>query len=240
MGKRKRTSDHKKPPAVSCLHSDIMPCSFGMDLPSQEKPSSVVSSVSAAVNPLPSVVDTTDSSVKQPNTHPSHRHYHYNLSRATFIRRSLHNHGNQFSQQNSGIHTDTLSSLCKSASPLRDEKLSFKLASQCSSESGHHAERKPFHRSERIRSSPFAMDSISPDVAKMACGICLKLLRRKACNLGNSLSSSGLSVVAVLVCGHVYHADCLEQRTSEGDRCDPPCPLCVDLSLKIGASGGQD
>ena len=40
-------------------------------------------------------------------------------------------------------------------------------------------------------------------------------------------SSTDLSVVAVLVCGHVYHAECLEQKTRHEDIRDPPCPLCV-------------
>ena len=69
-------------------------------------------------------------------------------------------------------------------------------------------------------------DAVSPDKAKMICGKCQKQLRRKPYFLGNRLASGEFSVVAVLVCGHVYHADCLEERTSLEDRCDPPCPLC--------------
>lgn len=34
-------------------------------------------------------------------------------------------------------------------------------------------------------------------------------------------------IVAVLVCGHLYHAGCLEKMTSEIDQYDPPCPLCT-------------
>lgn len=34
-------------------------------------------------------------------------------------------------------------------------------------------------------------------------------------------------VVAVLVCGHLYHAACLEKMTSELDQYDPPCPVCT-------------
>ncbi|MCD7447089.1 hypothetical protein HAX54_023118 [Datura stramonium] len=45
------------------------------------------------------------------------------------------------------------------------------------------------------------------------CGICAKLL--------NEL------VVAVLVCGHVFHAECLENMTSEINRYDPVCPVCT-------------
>ena len=35
-----------------------------------------------------------------------------------------------------------------------------------------------------------------------------------------------VSTVAMLSCGHVYHADCLEQITTPTDKCDPKCPLC--------------
>ncbi|KAJ6306423.1 hypothetical protein OIU78_021691 [Salix suchowensis] len=33
-------------------------------------------------------------------------------------------------------------------------------------------------------------------------------------------------VVAMLVCGHVYHAECLEATTLEVDKYDPACPIC--------------
>ncbi|XP_043718976.1 uncharacterized protein LOC122666926 isoform X2 [Telopea speciosissima] len=145
-----------------------------MDLSTEVKSPPCVSSVDyTVVHPLTSVMDTTDSSVKLQNTHPSHAHHHYNLSRAMFLRRSCHKYGNRYSWRNSGCHADTLSTLCKGASPLCDEKLSFKFASRCSSESG-------------------------------------------------------------------YHGDCLEQRTSEADRWDPPCPLCVEWPSKVDASRGQE
>ncbi|KAG8632420.1 hypothetical protein MANES_18G021006v8 [Manihot esculenta] len=41
------------------------------------------------------------------------------------------------------------------------------------------------------------------------------------------LASNELSVVAVLVCGHVYHSECLEAMTLEVDRYDPSCPICM-------------
>lgn len=73
------------------------------------------------------------------------------------------------------------------------------------------------------------MNAVSSDVVKMVCGICQKPLRRKPYFVGSTLSSGELSVVAVLVCGHVYHAECLEQRTCGEDRRDPPCSLCLGL-----------
>lgn len=39
-------------------------------------------------------------------------------------------------------------------------------------------------------------------------------------------SATDCAVVGVLVCGHVYHAECLEQATPESLRQDPSCPQC--------------
>lgn len=53
-------------------------------------------------------------------------------------------------------------------------------------------------------------------------------------------------MVAVLFCGHVYHAECLEKLTPETDTYDPPCPVCIHGkhfnsrlvgNAKSGASG---
>jgi len=83
------------------------------------------------------------------------------------------------------------------------------------------------------------MDAISSDVVKMECGTCQKQLRRKPYFLGSTLSSGELSVVAVLVCGHVYHAECLEQRTCLEDKRDPPCPMCLNLISNDDETRGQ-
>ncbi|KAJ4959253.1 hypothetical protein NE237_026364 [Protea cynaroides] len=192
MGRRKRRADHNKP-SVSSSPSDIIPCSSGMDLSSEVKSSSCVSSVdSAVVHPLSSVMDTIDNSIKLQNTYPSNAHHHYNLSRAMFLRRSCHNYSNHYFRRNSGSHVDTLGSVCKGAYPLYDDKLSFKLASRCGLGSGYHGEKRPFQRPERITCGPLVRDAVSPDAAKIVCGICLKLLRRKAYALGNTLSSCDL------------------------------------------------
>lgn len=42
------------------------------------------------------------------------------------------------------------------------------------------------------------------------------------------VSTNELAVAAVLVCGHVFHADCLENITSDFDRYDPQCPVCAN------------
>ncbi|XWS25818.1 hypothetical protein CRYUN_Cryun27aG0099800 [Craigia yunnanensis] len=64
--------------------------------------------------------------------------------------------------------------------------------------------------------------SYSPSIDMRTCGACSKLVAEKS-----SWSSNEISAVAVLVCGHVYHAECLEMMTPEADRYDPACPICV-------------
>ncbi|KAK1275243.1 hypothetical protein QJS04_geneDACA001510 [Acorus gramineus] len=61
----------------------------------------------------------------------------------------------------------------------------------------------------------------------MVCGLCMKLLRRRLpCLLDDAITSNNLPVVAILFCGHVFHAECLEQTTPEVNTQDPPCPSC--------------
>ncbi|XP_022769058.1 uncharacterized protein LOC111312747 [Durio zibethinus] len=64
--------------------------------------------------------------------------------------------------------------------------------------------------------------SCSPSIDMQACGACSKLLAERS-----SWSSNEISAVAILVCGHVYHAECLETMTPEVDRYDPACPICM-------------
>jgi len=70
--------------------------------------------------------------------------------------------------------------------------------------------------------------SYSPSMDVQSCGACSKLLtERSAWGSQKLMGNSDQSVVAVLVCGHVYHADCLETMTSEADSYDPACPICM-------------
>ncbi|KAK8678432.1 hypothetical protein V6N13_143933 [Hibiscus sabdariffa] len=64
--------------------------------------------------------------------------------------------------------------------------------------------------------------SYSPSIDMRTCGACSKLLAERS-----TWSSNEISVVSVLVCGHVYHAECLEKMTIEADRYDPVCPICM-------------
>lgn len=70
--------------------------------------------------------------------------------------------------------------------------------------------------------------SYSPSMDLQSCGACSKLLtERSAWSNQKFIANSDLSVVSVLVCGHVYHAECLETMTPEADRYDPACPICM-------------
>ena len=64
--------------------------------------------------------------------------------------------------------------------------------------------------------------SCSPSIDMQYCGACSKQLAERS-----SWSGPELSVVSVLVCGHVYHAECLETMTQETDKYDPACPICI-------------
>ncbi|XP_050370981.1 uncharacterized protein LOC126788983 [Argentina anserina] len=70
--------------------------------------------------------------------------------------------------------------------------------------------------------------SCSPSVDMQSCGVCSKLLtERTSWSIQKIIASSDISVAAVLVCGHVYHAECLETMTLEINRYDPLCPICM-------------
>ncbi|EOY31218.1 RING/U-box superfamily protein, putative [Theobroma cacao] len=220
MGKRKRSSQPNNLDLPSS--SDDMPCSSGTELLSKKQ----------SLN-LDAGVDVGDNSVKLLNSNSSVANRQYNLGRSIFLKRSRHYYGHHYSRRNSGSLANASTSHGK-FSPLHDDRLPFKFA-HYSPESGRHGEgrEKAFSRPERIMSSSLVMDAVSLDKVKIVCGICQKHLKRKPYLLGNALASGEFSVVAVLVCGHVYHADCLEERTSLEDRRDPPCPLCSGSLLQV-------
>lgn len=70
--------------------------------------------------------------------------------------------------------------------------------------------------------------SCSPSIDLQSCGACSKLLtERSSWSSQKIMAGPELSVVAVLICGHVYHAECLETMTLEADKYDPACPICM-------------
>lgn len=83
-----------------------------------------------------------------------------------------------------------------------------------------------FNREKLTRSS--SRISVPPSGDLQTCGICSKLLTEKSLwSSQKIIASNELSVVAVLICGHVYHAECLEHMTPEINKYDPACPICT-------------
>jgi len=74
--------------------------------------------------------------------------------------------------------------------------------------------------SKMTRSSASNSTTLPPD--QEVCKLCLKMLKERS-----TWNAQELAVVAVLLCGHVYHADCLDSITTEADKYDPPCPVCT-------------
>lgn len=64
--------------------------------------------------------------------------------------------------------------------------------------------------------------SSCPSIDIQTCGVCSKLLTERS-----SIITNELAVVAILICGHVYHAECLENMTPEISKYDPACPVCT-------------
>jgi len=73
-------------------------------------------------------------------------------------------------------------------------------------------------RDSRMTAPP-SSSSFSSDL--QTCGLCSKLLKERSSWKGNDIS-----IAAVLVCGHVFHAECLETVTPEASKFDPSCPTC--------------
>ncbi|CAA6673057.1 unnamed protein product [Spirodela intermedia] len=84
--------------------------------------------------------------------------------------------------------------------------------------------------SESISSSHSKLTSSPSPADPHTCGICSRLLKER-CPWGGrkivSNSAASSSTVAVLVCGHAYHAECLENLTADAAKYDPPCPICI-------------
>jgi hypothetical protein len=104
-------------------------------------------------------MDIKDSSLL--NAHPTTTHHTQSLGHSIFLKRSRHYYGHQYSRRNSGNHANASTSRGKAAS-LRDERLSFKLATQFNSQTatGHHSGAYLFLV---INSAPIYQGSISFD-----------------------------------------------------------------------------
>ncbi|XP_062207676.1 uncharacterized protein LOC133909315 [Phragmites australis] len=70
------------------------------------------------------------------------------------------------------------------------------------------------------RSNASDPTALSPN--QEVCKLCSRLLKERS-----SWNGHELAVVAVLFCGHAYHANCLDSITAESEKYDPPCPVCT-------------
>lgn len=71
------------------------------------------------------------------------------------------------------------------------------------------------------------------------CGLCAKEISQKSpWSFSRIPGSKELPVVGILDCGHVYHAECLDQATPLMHAHDPPCPRCdVEKRFQIKVQG---
>nr|XP_043629301.1 uncharacterized protein LOC122600622 isoform X2 [Erigeron canadensis] len=175
---------------------------------------------SSGVKPTSSSSFTNIIERSLPVHHQSSTHHRQqNVNHALLSRVPRHSYNVQHSHKNIANYAGTSTSHGKAS--LRDDKHSWKFGHKSESGFGYFAGRrdKASRRMDRIRSNPLAViDSNSPNLMNNLCRLCQQRMRDN-------------SVVAVLVCGHIYHADCLEIRTSNEDKRDPPCPLCIPLHI---------
>ncbi|KAG0602216.1 hypothetical protein M758_11G168300 [Ceratodon purpureus] len=69
--------------------------------------------------------------------------------------------------------------------------------------------------------------SASPSPRPESCSICSRsLTQRSPWASSRVMGFHECNVVGVLVCGHTYHTECLEQITPDSSRQDPACPRC--------------
>ncbi|KAK1414440.1 hypothetical protein QVD17_30184 [Tagetes erecta] len=87
---------------------------------------------------------------------------------------------------------------------------------------------------DKISSRTSGRVSSSPSIDMQTCGVCSMLLTEKS-SLGvqKYIAANEIAVVAILICGHVYHSECLESMTSEINKYDPACPVCTFGEKKV-------
>lgn len=78
------------------------------------------------------------------------------------------------------------------------------------------------HISEKPSRSPY-------DSARyQKCGLCERFLWQKSPWSSSRIVKNGdLPITGVLPCGHVFHAECLEETTPKAQVHEPPCAVCL-------------
>ncbi|KAI3929821.1 hypothetical protein MKX01_025989, partial [Papaver californicum] len=179
------------------------------------------------------------SSTTRLNTHHASlaQVYQKGIVNSMFLRHARNHHPiNHYSHQVLGSNEDSLSLLNKNnVISVFDERFFCNLANRWHTQPGCQpgitdGTGKISHKNGRVKASSSVANATttSHDIVKALCGICLNLLENKPYQDEAADSSNELSVVAILVCGHVYHGDCLEKKTSEVDKSDPSCPICFE------------
>ncbi|CAN4094609.1 unnamed protein product [Withania somnifera] len=180
-----------------------------------------------------SIMDIIDDSSKVAQCQQSSIVHRRNIDQAMCYKHPCNYYGRYYSRRRTANNAEASTSL-GGTTPFHDEKMSVKPANKCNSDSGHDTESRQSepHRPEKVDAAPslLATNETSYNVRKLLCGLCQKRLSKKRFILDSSISSSEPSVVAILVCGHLYHADCLEDRTHHEDITDPPCPICRGIN----------
>ncbi|CAA2964130.1 Zinc finger, RING FYVE PHD-type [Olea europaea subsp. europaea] len=121
---------------------------------------------------------------------------------------------------------------------ISEEASSLLLPTQGSNDgSSNNCSSPAFSELTRTRRERWSFDSQqlsgSTSLNLQTCGICSKLLIERSSWGGQKLIvTTEIDVVAVLICGHVFHAECLEFMTAETNKYDPKCPVCA-LGEKI-------
>lgn len=164
----------------------------------------------------------------------------------TSSRKSIRCHGFQLNRQISDSRIPSLKSLNEDSSSSETGRLSFVLGNELSAVESHGFSSDGWSMrtfSELVASSQRERSSLDNESLQIfgsnlqpkgnqtpnlhMCGICSKLLKEKSpWSTHKIVSTNDFPIAAVLVCGHVYHAECLESSTSETDMYDPPCQVC--------------
>jgi len=75
------------------------------------------------------------------------------------------------------------------------------------------------------------LTSSSCAVFMQTCSICSRsVTQRSPWASSRVMGFHECNVVGVLVCGHTYHTECLDQITPDSSRQDPACPRCSSNS----------